>query len=85
MPEQTTSQGKKEILNFSEIVNNLYETEIGDFKRKIISYLNRLESDLNNSSLKSFFHQFRESIICNETRDIEILRDQVLEQIRKIG
>ena len=84
MPEQTALQGKKEISNFSETMKNLYETEIGDFKRKIITYLNRLESDLNNSSLKSFFHQFRESVICNETKDIEVLRDQVLEQIQNI-
>ena len=85
MSEQATSQGKKEILNFIEVVRNLYETEIGDFKRKIISYLNRLESDLNNASLQSFFHQFRESVICNETKDIETLRDQVLEKIQNIS
>ena len=85
MPEKITLQKEKEVSHFIEMVQNLYETEMGDFKRKIISYLNRMESDLNHSSLKSFFHQFRESIICNDSKDIEILRHQVLEQINTIS
>ena len=84
MPEKTTPQQTKEASYFMETVRSLYETEIGDFKRKIISYLNRLESDLNNTSLKSFFHQFRESIICNDSKNIETLRHQVLEEIKNM-
>lgn len=84
MPENALWK-EKEVSHFIETVQNLYETETGDFKRKIISYLNRLESDLNHSSLKSFFHQFRESLICNDSKDIEILRHQVLKQIKKIS
>ena len=83
--EQTTSRQTKEVSHFMEMVKNLYETETGDFKRKVISYLNRLESDLNKDALKPFFHQFRESMICNDSKDIEILRHQVLQQIKDIA
>ena len=85
MTEKTPPQEMKGVSLFIETVKNLYETEMGDFKRKIISYLNRLESDLNNASLKAFFHQFRESMICNDSNDIEILRHQVLQQIKDIA
>lgn len=82
MAENTPQQTKK-ISHFIETIQNLYETEMGDFKRKTISYLNRLESDLDNSSLKSFFHQFRESVICDDSKDIETLRHQVMSKMKE--
>ncbi|MCY4512450.1 MAG: hypothetical protein OXB86_02030, partial [Bdellovibrionales bacterium] len=77
------AQQTKKISHFIETIQTLYETEMGDFKRKTISYLNRLEDDLSDSSLKSFFHQFRESIICDDSKDIETLRHQVIHKIKK--
>ena len=82
MMEKKSPQQMKEVSRFIETIKDLYETEVGDFKRKIISYLNRLENDLNNASLQSFFHRFRESIICNDSKNIETLRHQVLQRIK---
>ena len=75
---------KNLILNFAKTVQTLHETDIGDFKRKVISYLNRMESDINKNSLHPLFYQLKESLICNDTRDIEVLREQILHKIKKM-
>lgn len=84
MPDKNQEQEAEIILNFTKTVKTLHETDIGDFKRKIISYLNRMEDDINNNSFKSLLYQLKESLICNNTRDIETLRDQVLCQAKEM-
>ena len=70
--------------NFSKKVQELYETDIGDFKRKILTYLNRLGDEQKDPSLKASLHQLKESLICNNTRNIEELRSQVSDRISQI-
>ena len=76
------------IQDFNEKIKNLYETEIGDFKRKALLYLNRLQEQIQSSneriSLDSCFYKIREMILCNETTDIELLRLQVLRKALQI-
>ncbi len=69
---------------FIKQVNELYEVDIGDFKRKLILYLTRLEESLENSSLQPQFDEIRMLITCNNTREINELREQVLESIKQI-
>ena len=70
--------------SFRKKVQELYETDIGDFKRKVLSYLNRLEDELSDPSLKNSFRSLKESLICNNTRNIEELRSQALNDISQI-
>ena len=69
---------------FIKQIQDLYEVDIGDFKRKAITYLYRLEENMNEQSLKYFFEQMKTSIICNNTREIEVLREQIIQQMKKI-
>ena len=70
--------------NFSKKIQELYETDTGDFKRKILTYLNRLEGELKDPSLRASFRQLKESLICNNTQNIEELRSQVLGRVSQI-
>ena len=77
-----SKEQKKILTEFITAVQDLYETEKGDFKRQILTRLNRLEEDLSAASLKTSFSQIREFVICNTTEDIEILRREILDQIQ---
>lgn len=73
------------IKDFNEKIKSLYETDIGDFKRKALLYLNRLEETLqsqdeDNLCLPVLFESLKEAIICNNTRDIEILRLEIIKK-----
>ena len=69
--------------DFLQQVNDLYEVEMGDFKRKLVTYLNRFEEDLNEPQLKETFFKIKTFLICNKTRDIEILRSHLLEEVKQ--
>ena len=70
---------------FYDKVKNLYETDIGDFKRKIILYLNRFQEQTQKQEerhpLDFSFHKIRDIVMCNNTTDIELLRLQVMKEI----
>ena len=70
-------------------IQDLYEVDIGDFKRKIITILNRWEEDLSDDlnqspNLKDFFQRIRTSVICNDTTEIDTIRTQVIKQLNPI-
>ena len=70
-------------------IQNLYEVDIGDFKRQVITSLNRLEEDLLDDlnqppSLTDFFQRVKISIICNNTTEIDTLRTQIIKQLNPI-
>ena len=79
-----SKEQKKILTEFITAVQDLYETEKGDFKRQILTRLNRLEEDLSADSLKTSFSQIREFVICNTTEDIEVLRQEILDQIQTV-
>ena len=65
--------------DFNEKVKNLYETDIGDFKRKVLLYLNRFQEQVQSSEeTDSYFYEIKEMLLCNDTTDIELLRLQIL-------
>ncbi len=70
--------------NFEKKTRLLYEIEIGDFKRKILLYINRLEEDLGEKSHLFHLDGLREILICNETVDIESLRARLLEKTKDL-
>ena len=75
---------EKFMSDFTKSIQDLYEVDIGDFKRKIIAYINRWEEDLSEPVLKKELKQIKMSVICNNTVEIEILREQLLRKIKEI-
>ncbi|MDE0118540.1 MAG: hypothetical protein OXM55_00840 [Bdellovibrionales bacterium] len=76
--------------NIINKIQNLYEVDIGDFKRQVITMLNRWEEELSNDLepspiLKDLFQQVKTSIICNNTTEIETLREQIINQLYSSG
>ena len=67
---------------FETKIQNLYEVEIGDFKRKALLYLIRLEEQLQKPSLKPWVKNMRNLIVCNQTTEVDVLRNQILEKTR---
>ena len=76
-----------QLKEFNNTIKNLYEVDIGDFKRKVLLYLSRCQEKIQeqdeNNSLAPFFYGIREMIICNNTTDIETLRLQIIERVKK--
>lgn len=73
--------------NLKEQINSLYEVDMGDFKRKVITYLNRyLEGAISNQDrmLVKFTKQF---VICyitpekNIIQEIDDLRLSILQKL----
>ncbi len=80
------SEQIKDVINK---IQNLYEVDIGDFKRQVITSLNRWEEGLSNESdpslsLKDLFQRVKTSVICNDTTEIETLRAQTIKQLQQI-
>ena len=67
---------------FETKIQNLYEVDIGDFKRKTLLYLTRLEEQLQKSSLKPWIQNMRNLVVCNQTTEVDVLRNQILEEVR---
>ena len=110
----------EQIKNLIKKIQHLYEVDIGDFKRQIISSLNRFEEELSNDltfygeapqpghkitskktsismeekknqpenlnqiNVKVFLKEIKNSVICNNTTEIESVRTQVLTQLHSI-
>ena len=71
--------------DFNEKVKNLYETDIGDFKRKVLLYLNRFQEQVPDSGeTDSYFHEIKEMLLCNDTTDIELLRLRIMRKAFQI-
>lgn len=73
-----------QVQDFKTKIQTIYEVDIGDFKRRSLSYLNLLEEQLQKPSLKSSFAKIKELIVCNNTTEIDVLRNQILEEIKKL-
>lgn len=57
-----------------DLIKKLYETDVGDFKRKVSSYLNRFSQEQTQESLKLQIQDIKNDIIYREvslTPDIE--------------
>lgn len=74
--------------DFNDKIKNLYEVDIGDFKRKALLYLSRLQEQIqeqnDSNSLTPSFYKIKEEVICNNTTDIEALKFQIIEHTEKL-
>jgi len=79
---------KKEKL--MEKIQCLYETDVGDFKRKVGLYLNRFLDDQQDSSIKSKveaikdFILYQETTSDNEMENVDNLRLALLERLKTL-
>ncbi|NQZ00723.1 MAG: hypothetical protein HRT45_08650 [Bdellovibrionales bacterium] len=76
------------IAEFEDKVAHLYESEYGDFKRKLGLYMSRLEQDLGASldrSMKAKLLELKFEIVYSpETTNIESARSRALEVVRSL-
>lgn len=73
-----------------EQIQYLYETDIGDFKRKTALYLNRFAQNQTDQSLKGKIQELKDFILYsevsskNQMEDVDHLRFNLLEELKKL-
>ena len=73
-----------------EQIQYVYETDIGDFKRKVALYLNRFAQNQKDQDLKKEIHDLKDSILYmevsskNQMEDIDYLRFDLLEKLKSL-
>lgn len=78
---------KKELMDQIQYV---YETDIGDFKRKAALYLNRFAQGQKDQDLKKKVQNLKDTMLYatvpseNQMEDIDNLRLELLEQLKKL-
>ena len=81
----TTTDAIKE---FEDKVTHLYESEYGDFKRKLGLYMRRLEQDLGEATtreMKLKLSELKHEIVYSpESTNIETARSRALEVVRSM-
>ena len=71
-------------------IQNVYETDVGDFKRKAALYLNRFAQSQTDQSLKNKIQNLKSSVLYQEIstkdhiEDIDYLRFALLEELKKL-
>lgn len=72
-----------------EAIQYVYETDIGDFKRKICLYLNRFIEDQSSLEKKKWLESLKKEILYKElehtdqSKNIEALRHFLLDRLEK--
>ena len=70
---------------FESEIRSLYEVDIGDFKRKSLLYLKRFQEQVQSSAVDLWAKKTKELIVCNETVEVDVLRNQIMEQINSLN
>jgi len=72
---------KKQIQDFQEKVQNLQEVDVGDFRRRLDLYINRLKEDITLSKELQELIQSMKHETLYEHSEIEDIREAVLQKI----
>lgn len=75
------NQMKKQIQDFQEKVQNLQEVDVGDFRRRLDLYINRLKEDITLSKELQELIQSMKHETLYEHSEIEDIREAVLQKI----
>ena len=72
-----------------EQIQYVYETDVGDFKRKTALYLNRFAQGQKDRDLKKKIYSLKNFVLYKEIQgdqmeDIDQLRFELLEQLKKL-
>lgn len=73
-----------QVSEFIKRVENLYEVEYGDFKRKVGHYINRLEQGLTDPASRAILNEMRYHVLFSPIADIEVAREKTLQLARKL-
>ena len=72
---------KEQIQEFQNKVENLQEVNIGDFRRRLDLYINRLDEDLGSKEeIKNFIRSLKNEALYKH-QEIEDIREEVLQKI----
>ena len=69
-------------------IHSLYETDMGDFKRKVVTYLNRYLEEAASNQAKMKIKDIKKFVVCYTTpekdviKEIDELRFSVLEKLQ---
>ncbi len=75
----------KQIKEFQNKITTLQEVDIGDFRRRLILYINRLEEDLEaKGSVKKILDEMKKITLYEIHQDLEEIRESVLQQVSNI-
>lgn len=77
-------QQADQVSEFIKRVENLYEVEYGDFKRKVGLYINRLEQSFSDQASRQIILEMRQNVLFNTLGDIEVAREKTLQLARKL-
>ena len=73
-----------------EQIQSVYETDVGDFKRKAALYLNRFAQNQKDQELKKKIQNLKDVILCkevhseNQMESIDHLRFDLLDQLKSL-
>ena len=72
-----------------ETIKYIYETDIGDFKRKVCLYLNRFIENQSSIEKKKWLENLKKELLYknlehkNQLKNIEFLRHSILDKLEK--
>ena len=73
-----------------EQIKYLYETDVGDFRRKVSLYLNRFAQNQTDSEIKKSIQNLKNTVLYteissdNQMDNIDKIRFDLLDQLKKI-
>ena len=74
-------------MNLRETINSVYETDMGDFKRRVITYLNVFLEQEREASVKLKIKEIKKFVVCyitpeiNPAEEIDTLRLSILNKL----
>ncbi len=77
-------------MDLKETINSVYETDMGDFKRRVITYLNLFLEQETEISIKLKVKEIKKFVVCYVTpevdpiEEIDTLRRTILKKLENI-
>lgn len=63
-------------------IDSIYETDMGDFKRRSVTYLNRYLETLNSDTEKMKIKQIKKFVVCYITPEQDIIKE--IDELRHV-
>lgn len=73
------------IQEFESQINSLQEVDIGDFRRRLTLYINRLQEELpQKPSITKTIEEMKHAVLYEPHLDIENIRESILQKIKNL-
>ncbi|MGI9549460.1 MAG: hypothetical protein ACR2M7_05775 [Bdellovibrionales bacterium] len=79
-----------DLANLKDQIKSLYETDMGDFKRKVVTYLNNFLEENKETSFQMKIKDIKNRVICyitpekNPIEEIDLLRREILDTLENL-